>query len=235
MHVGSRPSADYRCSLARNHECWNRATALRPLVHQQVSEAVIRELDTLLPNLSELLQQARLVLEDQDDHATKLSSLEAEKREVEATLHHYVEAIGDGEQVGVLGEKVRELEGRQSELVAEITHLTSHRALDAIPTLDEFRQQVVDLKDRLRAMDREVRADLVQIIREIRVIPQQQFDSTKVVLRARISFDLTRLLPWSVTSVLDAIDTDISFASFQRSIEVDLFDLRTHPDTQCLY
>ena len=233
MHVSGRNEGGYQCSGTRKGTCWNRTTALRQLTHERIAQAIRQALLNFLPDAAELLDAARSHLDDTDRLNSRLAELTAQREEVVQKCERYAAAIGAGGNIPSLVECLRDVEEQRAGIDAEIEQLRVERDTVIVPSYDELRQSILDRIRRIELMNRETRADLVDIVEEIRAVPFQQFGGNKVVFRAAIHLNLAGLLPWSVRSFIESLNGNSERVSvsteFRQLIWVDLFDASNSP------
>ena len=233
LHATGRNEGGYRCRGANKRDCWNRTTALRPLAHERIAEAICQALLEFLPEAETLLAAARVQLEDTDRLDARLAELTTQHEEATAKYEQYGEAVGEGGDIVILVERLRHFEELRAGIDAEIERLRAERDVVVVPSYDELRQSILDRSRRIELMDRDARADLVDIVEEIRAVPFQQFGGNKVVLRAAIHLNLTGLLPWTVRSYIESLNEGSECVSvtteFQKLIWVDLFNASNSP------
>ncbi|MGZ0174321.1 MAG: recombinase family protein [Planctomycetales bacterium] len=233
LHATGRNEGGYRCRGANNRDCWNRTTALRQLTHERIAEAICQALLEFLPEAETLLAAARVQLEDTDRLDARLAELTTQHEEATAKYEQYGEAVGEGGDIVILVERLRHFEELRAGIDAEIERLRAERDVVVVPSYDELRQSILDRSRRIELMDRDARADLVDIVEEIRAVPFQQFGGNKVVLRAAIHLNLTGLLPWTVRSYIESLNEGSECVSvtteFQKLIWVDLFNASNSP------
>ncbi|MFT5327948.1 MAG: site-specific DNA recombinase, partial [Planctomycetaceae bacterium] len=237
MHINGRREGAYRCRcLTYKHQlCWNRATAERQLAHSRIGNGIADELIKFLPHVEELIERARSGLDNTDGIGARLAVLNAEVESQTAERDRYVLAIGAGEngEIPQLAEKVKERNRKIAECEADVERLRFEAETVVVPSADAVRQEIIERCERIREMTRESRADLIGVVDEIRAIPHQQFDSNLVVLRAEIKLNLVGLLPWSVRSFIESIEStnngDFWLAELRRTVTVDLFEPSNSP------
>ena len=172
-------------------------------------------------------------MEDTDRLDARLAELTTQHEEATAKYEQYGEAVGEGGDIVILVERLRHFEELRAGIDAEIERLRAERDVVVVPSYDELRQSILDRSRRIELMDRDARADLVDIVEEIRAVPFQQFGGNKVVLRAAIHLNLTGLLPWTVRSYIESLNEGSECVSvtteFQKLIWVDLFNASNSP------
>jgi len=201
MYREGRAEGGYRCSAAPEGRCWNKATATTKDVHDQISNALSAEMPGAFERLSTAIECLRGVLGDDAPLQAKLE--EQRKRVVD--LNDIRERLADavvsgkwssGTTPSILIERLTINENEKVIAEAELQRLQSLKAMPSrIPTADDLRNLIDDASSCLAKMDRQAGALLRRLTSRVAAIPYQQFDSNKVVLRARFELDLLQLLP----------------------------------------
>jgi len=227
MHMQGRSDGGYRCQHAKHGPCWNRATALRELTHEQISQRVVAEivaadgcLDALVRHIESLLASDE-PRKHRVQEQTKLVNELTEKRD---RLFAAIEnAESDCESlVERLGQREEELRQANAKLASAQQECTINRQL---PSREEIRCHIQEKAARLLDMDRETGAILKRLVEgPIVAVPYQQFGSNKVVLRAEFKLRIVGLLPDELFALLQrmAIPLD-ELPGELRPVVVDLF------------
>jgi hypothetical protein len=228
MHGEGRNEGGYRCSRAKNYECWNRTTCIRDQVHDAVSTAVVRAVMSLADCREQLVARVLEMHASGGDLAASQRALQSEELKLSGSIANICLAIergGDGidSLVERLTTRERELKVVRSRL-AELASRTQDRKPP--PTADDILRHLESLQAGLVAGDRRAGVILRQLlVGPIRAIPHRQFGSNKVVLRAEFDLVLSQSLPAIVAESIagDAEATLSEPLLVRQQILVDLF------------
>ena len=228
MHGEGRNEGGYRCSRAKNYECWNRTTCIRDQVHDAVSTAVVRAVMSLADCREQLVARVLEMHASGGDLVASQRALQSEESKLNGSIANICLAIergGDGidSLVERLTIRERELKVVRSRL-AELTFRTQDRKPP--PTADDILRHLESLQSGLVARDRRAGVILRQLlVGPIRAIPHRQFGSNKVVLRAEFDLVLSQSLPAIVAESIagDAEATLSEPLLVRQQILVDLF------------
>lgn len=229
MYMEGRAEGGYRCSRASSGGCWVKATAVRKIVHEQISKAVIDQL--LAGVLQVVIDRISYAIRHDQPLQKKKAQLLAEKAEHTAARDRLLDAIeGAKEPPASLVERLRSREDRLARITAEVEDLEiQHLAPSNLPNAEEITGRVREIEAKLLDMDPEAGILLRRFVPRIIAVPYEQFGSQKVVLRARFQVHLARLLPEQLFAFLNG-DSNLATQEIQpRELEVDLFDPSTGP------
>ena len=228
MHGEGRNEGGYRCSRAKNYECWNRTTCIREQVHEAVSTAVVRAVMSLADCREQLVARVLEMHASGGDLVASQRALQSEESKLNGSIANICLAIergGDGidSLVERLVSRERDLKVVRSRL-GELASRTQDRKPP--PTADDILRHLESLQAGLVAGDRRAGVILRQLlVGPIRAIPHRQFGSNKVVLRAEFDLVLSQSLPAIVAESIagDAEATLSEPLLVRQQILVDLF------------
>ena len=231
MQMDGRGKGAYRCGQAKDGDCWNKATALRDETHEWLFGAIRQQLESLDGELDNLVANATNLLDYDGCQESQRTDLERRRAKLEESQERLMSAIELSKRpLETLVAKLEKCEAGLDIVNARLERLQRREILCVPPSRAEVDEGVCKMVSTLRQMDRTVRDDLKRLVGEIRAVPHQQFDSAKVVLRARFEIRLFALLPVktraALTSVLGHSVADL-FAKVP--LTVDLFDPSTGP------
>ena len=231
MHVDGRIEGGYRCGNVRKGACWSKATARRDFTHEAIGQAIIRQLRAFDSEIDVLLSHVGRLADDDGKRETRRLQLRKEKVRLESALANLCDAIEKGE--GALDSLVRRSKEREDKLAvveAELEALDQRDKAVVVPARTDIEQRIAELVPRLEQMDRTVRDELECLVGRIWAVPYQQFDSDKVVLRARFQLRLWALLPPQTRALLIGLyDERIADEFDLVPMQVDLFKPSTGP------
>ena len=228
MHGEGRNEGGYRCSRAKNYECWNRTTCIREQVHDAVITAVVQTVMSLADCREKLVARVLEMHASGGDLAASQRALQSEELKLSGSIANLCLAIekgGDGMDslVERLVTRERDLKVVRSRL-AELASRTQDRKPP--PTADDILRHLESLQSGLVARDRRAGVILRRLlVGPIRAIPHRQFGSNKVVLRAEFDLVLSQSLPAIVAESIagDAEATLSDPRLVRQQILLDLF------------
>jgi DNA invertase Pin-like site-specific DNA recombinase len=231
MYVDGRNEGGYRCADARRNECWNKASALRDLTHRAIGRAIIDQLQSLGDKVNGLAQRAAALLDDHGQCEARRVELVEQERELETSLKNLNDAIEKEEEPPEsIVQRISQREAELAKLEGELAGLIAQDERFAAPTPQEIVERIDELIGLFQIMDRSARDELELLVGEIKAVPYQQFDTNKIVLRARFELRLGALLPGRTRAVLASLYKDPLAKEFERvEMLVDLFEPSTGP------
>ena len=221
----------YRCRLAHAGGCWNKATSPRDKTHAWIAEPALAQLQTLNGRIDKLLTDATKLLDDGGRRVAR----KAELGEAKARLEKIQERLGQALELAerspkFLVSKLEKCEARLARIDAKLDRLQGCEKLSAPPTRKEADDRLNAIMEAFRKMDRTSRDEIKALVGEIRAVPYQQFDTNKVVLRARFELRLSALLPVRTRAALADLCEGPIHEQFDRiPMLIDLFEPSTGP------
>jgi DNA invertase Pin-like site-specific DNA recombinase len=227
MYMDGRREGGYRCSQAGKGTCWNKATAMRSLVHARIGQAIAEQLLSLDGVLEALLAQVQALWQQDEPRKQRrdqLVLLIAEKRSASERL---LDLLEQAEQPPEL--LLERLHRRQEELgqaEAELQRFEAELATPAaLPSKAQLMEQLTEQSRRLLTMDAAAGVELRRLVARIEAIPHQQVGTQKVVLRARFQLRVAALLPEQVQGLLQGLRAGPLAGQVQTiPMSVDLFE-----------
>ena len=221
----------YRCRLAKIGECWNKATSPRDKTHAWIAEPTLAQLQNLNGRIEKLLTDATKLLDDRGQRAARRAELAEKKVMLEKVQERLGQALEMAERPPkFLVNKLEKCEVRLARIDAKLDRLQGCEKLSAPPTRKEVDDRLNAIMAGFRKMDRTSRDEIKALVGEIRAVPYQQFDSNKVVLRARFELRLSALLPVRTRAALaNLCDGPIHEQFDHIPMLVDLFEPSTGP------
>jgi hypothetical protein len=191
MRVDGRNEGGYRCARARPNGCWNKATALRDFAHRAIGGTIIKQLQSLGDKVSALARRAAELLDDHGQCEARRAELVVKERDLQETLRKLNDALEKVEEPPESTlQRLSEREAELAKLQGELEGLIEQDEHFTPPTEQEIAQRIKELIGRFQTMDRSARDDLELLVGQIKAVPFQQFDSNKIVLRARFELRL---------------------------------------------
>ena len=237
MWQEGRNDGGYRCarSLDRKEPCWNKASALRDLTHERIGQAVAEQLIASKEHLDVLVDYAESVVQRETSTERRLNDARTKVQRLSATCKKVADAIERVESESACDTLVQRLVSREAELVmakAEVEDLEaaldeSHRNL---VTRDQLEAAIDEVAAKLLKMDRETGELLHRLVGRMEAVPFQQFQSDKVVLRARFTLRFADLLPAQLGRLMKGeVAPTESIELIEKTVLVDLFDPSSGP------
>jgi len=225
MQVDGRGQGGYRCGLVKSGDCWNKATALRDETHEWLFGAIRQQLESLGGELDNLVANATNLLDYDGCRESHRTDLEQRRVKLEESQERLMSAIELSKRpLETLVAKLEKSEARLDVVNARLERLQRQEILCVPPSRAEVDEGVRKMVSTLRQMDRTVRDDLKRLVGEILAVPHQQFDSAKVVLRARFEIRLFALLPVKTRAALTSVFGHSVADRFEKMpLTVDLF------------
>ncbi len=227
MHMQGRSDGGYRCQHAKHGPCWNHATALRKLTHEQIAKRVAAELLAADGSLDTLVRHIESRLASDEPRQRRVEELTKLVKELTEKRDRLVAAIENAESdceslVERLGQREEELRQAKAKLASAQQECTISRQL---PSREEIRCHIQEKAARLLDMDREAGAILKRLVEgPIVAVPYQQFGSNKVVLRAEFQLRVAGLLPDQLFALLQRLAIPLDELPGEiRPVVVDLF------------
>ena len=226
MWAEGRNEGGYKCSGACNGECWNKATALKTITHQAISEAVADELLVLAGAVDALLQYGQQLDQDQDGWRKREAELLAEERGLSHRCQRVLDSIETSNEppaslVDRLDQRTRELEDVRT-AIAELRATAANRRLSSP---EEIRARIDECRSLLLDMEPRAANLLGQLIDgKIVVVPYQQFGSKKVVLRAHFKLKFVKFVPEELIAALKGATVAGAESVESVNMIVDLFE-----------
>jgi len=221
----------YRCSMAPNGSCWNKATALPALVHERIGQAIIEKLLSLEGVLDAFVEHVKDLHQDDQPRLAHRAKVAAEIKDGQMVCQRLLDAIEQGKEAAPI--LLERLAQRQKELAcskAELERLDTQPASTSPPTKREILEKIEAISKKLVAMDREAGVWLKELVSPIRAVPHQQFGGNKVVLRAKFELRLAALLPDQVLAALQGVcDGPLANRLDTIPMTVDLFEPSSGP------
>jgi len=204
MYREGRNEGGYRCGNARHGMCWNKATAVASLVHEQISTAVVDELLGLNRLSDMVVERVREICADHEPLHRQLAEKQAEEAELSQGCARLLDAIEkDSESTDLLLLRLQQRREQLAVVSAKIEALRQQLAVPAtLPTRSQIEAKIAQVKTQILVMDRETGVLLRHLVTQIRAVPYQQFGSNLVVLRAHFDLKLMELLPDELLRVL---------------------------------
>ena len=175
-----------------------------------------------------------MLLGDEGQRDARRLELQEEERELKTVVQTLNDAleIKSGPPPESTLERISRREHELAVVQAELEGLATQTERFTPPTEEEIIQRINELIPRLEGgMDRKVSDDLALLVGQIRAVPYQQFNSNKVVLRARFELRVAALLPTRTRAALVGLLNISLHDSFERvAIVVDLFRPTTGPE-----
>jgi len=228
MHMQGRSDGGYRCQHAKNGPCWNRATALRKLTHERISERVVAELLAADGCLDALVRHIESLVASDEPRKRRVQESISLVRELTGKRDRLLVAIENAESdcaslVERLKQREEELRRAEAALACAEQEIAITRQL---PSREQIQRHIQDKATRLLEMDREAGPILKGLVEgPILAVPYQQFGSNKVVLRAEFKLRMAGLLPDDLFALLQrmAVPTHDPLGEI-RHLTVDLFN-----------
>ena len=233
MWQEGRNEGGFRCSAARQNKgrhkgvCWNRATALRALTLDRIGTAVsnaileqdVRIADTLFGfvehrirtpenrevQLRELGERRKALIKERDQFTKNLMKVDVAPDFVQEEFEKLETSLT------AIAAKEQELQT----LMARAETLPSRTVI--LSAIQEQARKLLELEDAGGLLEQLVDG-------KIRAVPFQQFNSDKVVLRARFRLRLTNLMPLDVSTLLVDESRQAELDAMSIDLEVDLFE-----------
>ncbi|MDZ4819675.1 MAG: recombinase family protein [Planctomycetota bacterium] len=199
MYQDGRNEGGYRCSQARNGECWNQATLLRDQMHRRFSEITCALLSGFDNRFAELTALMSTLTDDGGAREKQLKKLLVRERQLEGICEKLLTDLEEIDRDGDAPQRLRNRYlGREDELArvsGEIERLRFDFASVRSPTRRELADRRDWLIQQISTLNRDSRHALQQIVPRIEAMPYLRFDTTAVVLRAHFEISLFGLLP----------------------------------------
>lgn len=235
MWGDGRNEGGYRCGRARSGDCWNKATALRGLVHERISKLAVDQLLSIEGVQDILVEHINKVSGDDEvrrlEEKKLLSEIDKLKREC-SHLGDVIAAQAGGDTLFTLVEKLKERETLITLADAKLGNIRFNLASPPMVTVDQIREQIEKCSNKLLDLDRNSGRLLSRLVDgKIQAVPYLQFQSTKVVLRADFVIRPVGILPEELAAALTGkeLETVAALLPAQRII-VDLFNVSTAPE-----
>jgi DNA invertase Pin-like site-specific DNA recombinase len=233
MYAEGRREGGYRCSQAKKGNCWNRATALRSVVHANLGSAIGAALLASTGEVENLVQYIDERIRDMGDFDKQLRKYDGTIDSLENIVNRLLDQIESGEGESTL---LRErLIQREKELVrarGERELFIEQRKEVTLPSRATLLAAISDASSRMFTLGDEVAAMLNGLlIGPIRALPFQQFGSNLVVLRAELTLQLHAILPHALQKLLHGHEVEESSISLlePKRLVVDLFTASAVP------
>jgi len=228
MYGEGRNEGGYRCSGARNGECWCKATALRSLTHENISLAIVQALLPEQSHVDAFIEYCQNRLRDDEHWQLQEDRLIARERSLLAKCQRLaarIEESDDAPQTLVQLLQQREIE--VAEAAAELGAWRQQRATrPAVPTADSIRLAIESASRRIIDFEMDAGVLVEQlIVGQIQSVPYQQFGTNKVVLRAEFELSLAAVLSEQLVAALSgASDWQLNQWLPIKRLQVDLFE-----------
>ncbi|WP_339613023.1 hypothetical protein [uncultured Rubinisphaera sp.] len=228
MYMEGRNEGGYRCSAASKGDCWNKATALRDFVHNQIgtsiSNAILHNASLLVPSLASYAEE---LIRSHGNLGEQESALKKKRLEIEKQKQRLLEYIKTTDQPPeFVQDEMKQLQSDISRLEIETRTFNAkkNRTVES-PSVDQLQVLIHEAADKFTLANRETNSLLKTLLQgPIRAIPCQQFGSNKVVLRAELILQLTGLLPSDFRTYLSEESLPESDREItKQSITLDLF------------
>lgn len=232
MYQAGRGEGGYRCSQVRNRHnpCWNKATAYRDLTHQAIGNGIAEQLVGSQEHLTELVAHVGNRLQEVESVAQLLGTARAEERRIQQAVDNLIAMV---ERLGANpGDALERLEAK---LLSHDSELRKCRVrIDQLVALERNEEKrrlapeqiaatIRDVSAKLLDMDSEASDLIRRLAPRILAMPYQQFNSNKVVLRAKFELELASLLPQRLSAILKENDTVPDAHILTIPLCVDLF------------
>lgn len=229
MHMEGRNEGGYRCSAARQGNCWNKTTALRGLTHQHigaaVSSAILQASEAVVPELLQFLKEGLASLNDLRQQKTEI---EKRFQALKVVEERFLRMIGqDDDAPASLKAELKRIDSDAAAMFTEIQSLEYRiRTERTVPRQVDLLAHVREVGGQL-SLDAQTAGSLLRALLHapIRAIPCQQLGCKKIVLRAEITLNLVELLPDQLRlQVQDRPPLGGTPDVLLRQITVDLFE-----------
>ncbi len=233
MHVQGRAEGGYRCGRAKSGACWNRATALQALTHEQIGCRIVEQLLADPGHLEAVVKHLEQVFQRDEPRKHRLAELEAEIQHKTQQRDRLLDLQENGatDSVG-LADRLKQREAELRDAQAELAALQQQgEELPTFPTGDELRSLLKETAGQLLSLGPDIASLLRRVLDgPIRAVPYQQFGSNKVVLRAEFKVRLLGLLPDDLYLLLKRMNiSPPQSAAESRTVAVDLFEPSSVP------
>lgn len=227
MYATGRNEGGYRCKHATLGGCWNKTTALRDFVHQQISSVVVDQLLTLDGVLDALVAHIQSGTRDDELRRSEERRLHSDIRKLERECSKLGEIIINEARDAptTLISKLKERERLLEQANAELQNVKFNLASPPNVSATQIRERITEFSGRLFDLDKKTGRLLARLIDgQIHAIPHLQLDSTVVVLRAEFVFRPMGILPDDFAAALtgSALNS-VAEVLPARRIMVDLF------------
>jgi DNA invertase Pin-like site-specific DNA recombinase len=218
--TGVSPNKIMMCSGAETYRCWNSVALNGQIATQKLTQAILAEIRGL-PDFDEAFMTKLLQKLEADHHNRSGRRQErlARATEVARQIGLVTNAIAEIGSSRSLLDKLRQLEAEQDDLREEERAEQAREAAGThfLPTAADIRQAGERMFVSFTADDPEIGRLLHRIIPELHVNPYRLCDGGAVVLRARFTLYLARLIP-------NAIAHQMTEGPPRKDMVVDLFD-----------
>jgi len=206
------------CSGARDYRCWNGATFDGASAASRLKAAVLGAIQAL-PDFDDVFATAvrARVAARQSSRSSDLARVDKQLAGARTEAERVAEAIAKGGKMSVLVDKLHALTDRKADLQTERDGLLREPPESfEPPTMEAIRGEARTALEAVAAATPELGRLMRAVVPRLEVVPHRLCDGGGVVLRARLTVDLTPLtrLP---DSGLDTVDL------LRRELTVDLF------------
>jgi hypothetical protein len=231
MYQEGRATGGYRCSNVPKGACWNKATALKEIVHEHLGQAIVGKLLSLDGVLDAAVDYVRELFQDDQPRQARRAELVANIKGGELGCQRLLDAIEQGKEPPVMFlDRLRQRQDEVARNRAALEHLDAQPASCPPPTKQQILDQIAVMAKQILEMDREAGSLLKRLVSPIRAVPCQQYGSNKVVLRAKFDLRLAALLPEHVLAGLrGTYDGPLADRQMVIPMTVDLFDRPAGP------
>ena len=206
------------CDGARNYKCWNGATVDGPLAIQNISRAILAEIETL-PGYDEVfLEQIHAEAKRQDISRTeRIDQLRKVQSKTDREIKNLLKAIRSGVDAQSLKDDLDRVEREKKQIDYELDHIAQLQGSQlTIPDIESLKTQVREIFAESACNSFEFADRLRCLVPRIVVFPFQLIDGGPVVLRAKFRLQLANLVP-------DACIRAALGDTLDRELQVDLF------------
>ena len=203
MHAEGRIEGGYRCKNSVNGGCWNKATALRKTVHEQISTEIRKRLLGSEDILRVIVRRLADVISNEESSRQRIDAAAKTVADLRQVCEHLLSAIegrnalpGAASTPSTLTERLLRREEELAIAEAELGRLsTSAHEPPKLLTDPELRELLNTTAEKLVDLNREAGVLLRQLVPRIEAVPYRQFGSDKIVLRASFDLQLGNILP----------------------------------------
>jgi site-specific DNA recombinase len=187
------------CSGCRDYRCWNGVTFDGHEAAYLLIQAVFHKIEALTDFDPVFFEKVKTRMEQRCSRRTgELSQAQEELKTILSQQTNVSDAIAEIGLNDVLHQKLNRLTARCQELQARITRLKQEPADDFIlPTMIEIKKQAKESLEGFGPDQPEFGRLMRRLVPYLYVFPYRSCDGGGIVLRAKLTLDLTTLVPLS--------------------------------------